>query len=45
MLILDTHVLYWWVNRTSNRLSPRLVDVIETADSLAISAISCWEMA
>ncbi len=45
MLILDTHALYWWVNRTPDKLEQRQIDTIETAESLAISAMTCWEMA
>jgi PIN domain nuclease of toxin-antitoxin system len=44
MLILDTHILYWWVNRTSRKLTQQQIDIIETAESLAISAMTCWEM-
>lgn len=45
MLILDTHALYWWVNRTPDKLGQRQIDAIETAESLAVSAMTCWEMA
>ena len=45
MLILDTHALYWWVNRTPDKLGQQLIDAIETAESLAVSAMTCWEMA
>ena len=45
MLILDTHSLYWWANRTPDKLGPRQIDAIETAPSLAVSAMTCWEMA
>lgn len=45
MLILDTHALYWWVNRTPDKLAQRQVDAIETAESLAVSAMTCWKMA
>lgn len=45
MLILDTHALYWWVNRTQDKLGQRQIDAIETAESLAVSAMTCWEMA
>jgi len=45
MVILDTHALYWWVNRTPDKLGQRQTDAIETADSLAVSAMTCWEMA
>jgi len=45
MLILDTHTLYWWVNRTPDKLGQRQIDAIETANSLAVSSMTCWEMA
>lgn len=45
MLILDTHALYWWVNRTPNKLGQQQIETIETAESLAVSAMTCWEMA
>jgi PIN domain nuclease of toxin-antitoxin system len=45
MVILDTHALYWWVNQTPGKLMAGHISAIETADSLAISAFSCWEMA
>lgn len=45
MLILDTHALYWWVNRTPDKLAQAQIDAIETAESLAVSAMTCWEMA
>jgi PIN domain nuclease of toxin-antitoxin system len=45
MLILDTHALYWWVNRTPDKLEQQQIDAIETAESLAVSAMTCWEMA
>jgi len=45
MLILDTHALYWWVNRTPDKLGQSQVDAIETAETLAVSAMTCWEMA
>lgn len=40
MLILDTHALYWWVNRTYGKLTQGQIDAIETADILAISAMT-----
>lgn len=45
MVILDTHALFWWVNQTPGKLSQGQVAAIETADVLAVSAITCWEMA
>jgi PIN domain nuclease of toxin-antitoxin system len=45
MLILDTHTFYWWVNRTPDKLVQQQRDAIETAESIAVSAMTCWEMA
>lgn len=45
MLLLDTHALYWWVNRTPDKLTQRQIDAIETTECLAISVMTCWEMA
>ncbi|NOT97581.1 MAG: type II toxin-antitoxin system VapC family toxin [Sideroxydans sp.] len=44
MLILDTHALYWWVNRTPEKLTQAQIDLIETTESLVVSAMTCWEM-
>lgn len=46
MILLDTHMWYWWVSQSA-RLSARHRELIEShaANGLAISAISCWEVA
>ena len=46
MLLLDTHIWIRWQNPqpSSLALSENLIEVIETAESVAISAISCWEL-
>ena len=46
MLLLDTHIWIRWQNPQplSMALSERLIELIETADNVAISAISCWEL-
>lgn len=43
MLLLDTHIWCRW--QSDNDLPARLLEQIAKADSLAISAISCWEIA
>lgn len=45
MIVLDTHIWVRWVDPSVNPLSPGLVEVIERADRLAVSAITCWEVA
>lgn len=46
MILLDTHVLVWWVS-SSSRLSRASKSAIASAikkDGIAISAISVWEI-
>lgn len=45
MILLDTHIWHWWVNQIPGRLSPATIDLIEDADEVGVSAISCFEMA
>jgi len=43
-IVLDTHVVVWW-QASSNRLSRRAQNAIDTASRLLISPISFWELA
>jgi len=45
VILLDTHIWVRWVDPNANPLSPGLVELIERADQLAVSAITCWEVA
>jgi len=45
VILLDTHVWVRWLDPQQKPLAPNLIDVIETADQVAISAITCWEVA
>lgn len=44
MILLDTHVWVWWAS-SPEKLSKRATEAIETASSLGIAVISCWEVA
>jgi len=45
MILLDTHIWIWWVNGSLNeKLTSVLTDCYES-EGLAISIISCWEVA
>jgi len=44
VIVLDTHAWIWWAVESS-RLSARARGAIEQAETLGISAISCWEVA
>ncbi len=45
MIILDTHIWIRWLDPQQQALAPGLIDQIETADRVAVSSISCWEVA
>jgi len=45
MILLDTHILIWWINQTPNKLKPRVISLIEETSQPAISCISCLEIA
>jgi PIN domain nuclease of toxin-antitoxin system len=45
MILLDTHVWVRWLAPASRPLSDDVLASIDGADRLAISAISCWEVA
>jgi PIN domain nuclease of toxin-antitoxin system len=45
VIVLDTHILIWWMNQ-SDRLRAGTLERIETeSDAVAVSAISLWEIA
>ncbi len=45
MIVLDTHIWLWWVNRDTGNLAQCRIEQIENADIVAVSAISCFEVA
>jgi PIN domain nuclease of toxin-antitoxin system len=45
VIILDTHIWLWWVNSDVAALGTNRKKLIETADTVAVSAISCFEIA
>ncbi len=45
MIILDTHIWVRWVDPDANPLPDGILKKIEVADQLAVSAITCWEVA
>lgn len=44
-LLLDTHVWLRWLVPSGQPLADPAVRLIESAQSLAVSAVSCWEVA
>ena len=45
MIVLDTHIWLWWVNDDTNKLGSTRKEQIESSDIVAVSAISCFEVA
>ena len=45
MIILDTHIWLWWVNEDIDRIGQVRNDLIQSADYVSVSAISCFEVA
>lgn len=43
-LILDTHVWVRWLS-SDQPLDTRIINLIEDAENLAVSSVSCWEVA
>jgi PIN domain nuclease of toxin-antitoxin system len=43
-LLLDTHIVLWWLN-DSEELSKRTRAAIEEADRVVVSAVTAWEVA
>lgn len=44
MILLDTHIWVRWQNAPET-LPPKILSRIAESDALAVSAISCWEVA
>lgn len=45
MIVLDTHVWYWWACDQQVRLSPGLLETLAVAPRVGVSAVSCFEIA
>lgn len=45
MIVLDTHIWFWWVAGEHERLSADLLDALANAPRVAVAAVSCLEVA
>ena len=43
-LVLDTHIWVRWLS-SNQPLDGKIINLIEEAETLAVSAVSCWEVA
>ena len=44
MVVLDTHIWFWFINGSFERFPAQWVEQIWQADIVAVSAISCYEI-
>jgi PIN domain nuclease of toxin-antitoxin system len=45
VIVLDTHIWYWWINVAEMRLSSAQAREIESAPRIGVAAVSCYEIA
>ena len=45
LIVLDTHIWLWWLLQDTKKLSQSRLEKIEQSKQVAISAISCFEVA
>ncbi len=45
MIVLDTHIWFWWINLEHKRMPSVMLAEIENAPRVGISPVSCFEVA
>ncbi len=45
MIILDTHIWFWFINQEFDRFPHNWREMIETTQEVAVSCVSCYEIA
>jgi len=45
MIVLDTHIWFWWINEEHHRFPASWLARIENADKVVVSPVSCFEIA
>ncbi|MBE9251065.1 type II toxin-antitoxin system VapC family toxin [Dolichospermum sp. LEGE 00240] len=45
IIVLDTHIWFWFINQQFDKFSTHWREAIETADEVGICVISCYEIA
>ena len=45
MIILDTHIWFWFINQEFDRFPVHWKDLIETSPQVAVCSVSCYEIA
>ncbi|MBF0462955.1 MAG: type II toxin-antitoxin system VapC family toxin [Magnetococcales bacterium] len=45
VMVLDSHIWYWWINLEHDRLPQGMLQLIESAPRVGVSPVSCFELA
>lgn len=45
MIVLDSHIWFWWINLEHHQMPPAMLAEIETATRVGVSPVSCFELA
>ena len=45
IIVLDTHIWFWWINLEFDRFPSQWRERIETANQVGVSPVSCFEIA
>ncbi|CCQ54685.1 type II toxin-antitoxin system VapC family toxin [Crocosphaera watsonii WH 8501] len=45
IILLDTHIWFWWINLEFDRFPLQWKEKIETASQVGVSPVSCFEIA
>jgi PIN domain nuclease of toxin-antitoxin system len=45
VIVLDSHIWFWWINLEYHRMSSAMLAEIESAPRIGISPVSCFELA
>jgi PIN domain nuclease of toxin-antitoxin system len=45
MIVLDTHIWFWWINGDLSRLSTAQAQAVRASARVGVCAVSCYELA
>jgi len=45
VILLDTHIWFWWISQERERFPNAWLTLIENADQVVVSPVSCFEIA
>jgi PIN domain nuclease of toxin-antitoxin system len=45
MIVLDSHIWFWWINLEHHRIPSSMLAEIESAPRVGVSPVSCFELA